>query len=142
MSPEADQLLDEIRQIMQQYKAEFPVDNRSWPKSIQDRVVKLFPQMDPIEIAVRTEISRSTIYYWHRRMRGVLKPRRSKSVREASFLPLKISSMAESNSTVETKSTIATATILGPNGLLIKDVTPEFAAQLLKLLGEDNGNQI
>ncbi len=144
MKPEVDLLIDEIHQIVEQYKAEVPAGNRSWPKSIEDRVIKLFPIMNPLRIAELTGISRSTIYYWHRSVRGVLKPRRPKIIREGgAFLPLKISSTVENFSTVETKATSAQSTTLfGPNGIVIKDVTPAFAAQLFKLLRETDGDQI
>lgn len=136
MASETEQLVDEILQIMAQYQVEVPGKNRHWPRSIQERVVKLLDYRLPLEISEQTGISKSTIAYWDRRERGVLKPRRPPA--EARFLPVTLKSTVESSSTVELKN--KTATLSGPNGILIQDATPEFVAELFRLMGKIDGN--
>jgi transposase-like protein len=69
--PEAEQLFDEVRQIMIQYKKEVDgVGGYRWPKSLKERIAKLIELGVPRRrIANETGFPRATIYAWFRRPR-------------------------------------------------------------------------
>ena len=59
------QLLDEIRQLREQYVREVPGGRRSWPESIRARVLALGRLGVPVaKVAGATGISRATVFLW------------------------------------------------------------------------------
>lgn len=65
MSSRAAELIQEIRQITSQYKAEVPGHRRAWPEAIKGRVAELFGLgMRPKKISEATGISSHTVSLW------------------------------------------------------------------------------
>lgn len=59
------ELLDEVRQIISQYRQEVPGRRRAWPESIKKRVLELeLMGLERKEISKRTGISYYTIFNW------------------------------------------------------------------------------
>lgn len=87
-----DQIIDEILQIIEQYKKEVPEARRAWPTSIRERVVSL-RQLDlsDREIAERTGIPKATVYVMARGKKYG-KPKMSRNGR---FLAVPVTSRRE-----------------------------------------------
>lgn len=124
------QLLNEIRQIHEQYKIEVPKKRRPWPKSIQERILELWRLgMSSHQIALETGLPAQTMYSWRQRVKkaepGFLPVPVVKKRRRRSNFDLQLSQLD-----VETKS--PTVTVVTSDGLRIEGVPLEAAANLVR----------
>jgi len=63
-----DQVVDEIRQLCNQYRNEVPSRRRTWPRSIKERVLQLLQlELSADEVASLSGIPAPTIYSWKAR---------------------------------------------------------------------------
>jgi hypothetical protein len=100
------QLIDEVRQIAEQYSREVTTARRTWPKSIKDRVLALLRLGVPgARIGKECGIPVATVFFWYkqipgrkRRTRAAAEPRRIP--REARFLALAGPDTCNTNPTV------------------------------------------
>lgn len=100
------QLIDEVRQIAEQYGREVTTARRTWPKSIKDRVSALVRLGVPgARIAKECGIPVATVFFWYKqipgrkqRARTAAEPR--KVPRQARFLALAGPDTCNSNPTV------------------------------------------
>jgi hypothetical protein len=100
------QLIEEIKQIVEQYSREVSTARRTWPKSVRDRVLALARLGVPRNrIAKECGVPAATVFLWcgkavgsKRRAGSVLRPRALPS--EARFLALPGSDTSHSNPTV------------------------------------------
>ena len=119
------EIVDEIRQISNQYRAEVPSGRKAWPISIKDRVreLKSFGMADT-KISSLTGISAQTIWGWK-----IGKSNQIMNPESASFLPVAVKE--PSTVTVETQKVsnqiadrnekfISTVTVVTPNGYRIE----------------------
>ena len=68
---DAEKLIDEIKQIKVQYKAEVSGGRKTWPKAIKTRIMQLCDlALGPQEIANRTGISYHTVSAWRAQNRA------------------------------------------------------------------------
>lgn len=123
-----EQLISEIQQILIQYKAEVSGRRKQWPKSIRERVVKLWSGgLSSAAIAKRVAISYTTLKGWEYRNKGHFKP---VSVRKAAL-------------TVETSTvraslkpgpplTVKAFTVRTPKGTEIEGLSFEHVLRLLE----------
>jgi hypothetical protein len=150
MEKQSKVLLEEIQQVISQYRREVPGRRRAWPESVKNRVVQLCALgVEPKRVAKMTSLSYYTILSWipdsHRRR---YRPRQAseKSEARAHFAPVSIrqqlpdiaSVTVAMNSTVITPtiSTNATVTVTLPDGIRIEGVSAEF---LRSWLGKGGG---
>lgn len=96
------QLIDEIKQIVEQYSREVTTSRRTWPKSIRDRVLALARLGVPrARIAALCALPSTTVFLWCRPTRGA----KGKSSTEPRFLALSGGpASSQSNATVGMKS--------------------------------------
>jgi lambda repressor-like predicted transcriptional regulator len=75
MREQKSELLDEVNQLIQQYRQEVPGHRKAWPKSIRERVDELRKLgMTLSEIAKETGISYYTIFSWFERSAAKFEP--------------------------------------------------------------------
>jgi hypothetical protein len=118
MSGRAAELIQEIRQITLQYKAEVPGRRRAWPEAIRKRVTELFSLgLKTRKISEVTGISIHTLSLWKSQING-----------GQSFQQLKIIDAAESKAkslaTAKTNS-FATVTVAKKRGRPPKVLSPQ-----------------
>lgn len=118
MSGRAAELIQEIRQITLQYKAEVPGRRRAWPEAIRKRVTELFSLgLKTKKISEVTGISIHTLSLWKSQING-----------GQSFQQLKIIDAAESKAkslaTAKTNS-FATVTVAKKRGRPPKVLSPQ-----------------
>ena len=141
---QAEEIIDEIKQICAQYKVEVPEARRVWPTSIRDRVSAL-RQLDlsSREIAERTGIPRATVYVMWARKRY----RKHNKETKGQFVPIPVNPrreikrmhLAESNSeTNPTAGMISTKqealTVMLPGGIRVEGLTLESIVELSRRL--------
>jgi hypothetical protein len=87
------QLIDEIRQIREQYLPEVGSGSRvSWPESIRSRVLALARLgVARKRIAELTEIPAATIFLWTRGFPGLKRRGTGKTAGNGTFLPVEMS---------------------------------------------------
>lgn len=127
-----NQLFDEIRQIIDQYKKEVPSTRRSWPASIRERITRLRQlEVSKREISNRTGIPESTVYIM---LRGKPYPRRAKGA----FLPVKvrtegtavITGRNDDGADQQTTQEVSRFTATLPGGIRVEGMTIEALAAL------------
>jgi hypothetical protein len=134
MEKQTVRVLDEIRQLVTQYRQEVPGRRRAWPESIKARIAQLCVLgMSAKDIADHTELSYYTILGWvpetHRRRyrtRQVKTPLAeghfsAVAIRDATVTVAKSSHCLTSPLTIN-----ATVTVTLPDGTRIEGVTAEF----------------
>ena len=97
------QLIDEVRQIAEQYRREVTTARRTWPKSIKDRVLALARLGVPCSrIGKECGIPIATIFLWckqisgrKRRVQNAVEPRKASNA--ARFLALAQPAICNSN---------------------------------------------
>ena len=68
---ESQQILNEVLEVMSQYRDEVDGTGRRWPKSVRTRVVRLVELGVPKRrISQETKIPKATVYAWFRKSRG------------------------------------------------------------------------
>lgn len=139
-----DQIVDEVRQLCEQYRQEVPGTRRAWPQAIKSRVRELHAQGVPLKsIAEKTGISYYTIHHW-------LPPAPQRSAPQAAFQPVKVvralaapTKRDVATVTVKTPDSArkpplcrrsATVTVTLPGGIKIERATAEFVADLMQRL--------
>jgi hypothetical protein len=126
---QVDQILEEIRQLQEQYKKEVPTGRRAWPQSIKQRVCELRELgISFRKIAHQTGISVVTMYAWNQQ----------KSQKEAKFIPVEVVNTKKTitvtdtdNSMTDIKKTV-TVTVTTPQGFKIDGLDIE---QVLLVIG-------
>ena len=139
------ELIEEIKQISIQYNSEVGRGRKAWPKSIKDRVAKLFDSgLRATAIAEQTGLAYFTVLKW--RPAGHKKTSRRKS--QKGFKELAIVETAPSpivsvtvpqtpaKPTFDQESEIATVTVTTPEGFKIDVRGIALAAKLLRKLME------
>jgi hypothetical protein len=120
MSGRAAELIQEVRQITLQYKAEVPGHRRAWPEAIKKRVTELFSLgLKTRKISEVTGISIHTLSLWKSQING-----------GQSFQQLKIIDAAESKAKSELLATakansFATVTVTKKRGRPPKVLSPQ-----------------
>ncbi len=67
------ELLDEISQLLDQYRREVPGRRRAWPESIKQRALELHPLgLNFTQIAKRTGLPYYTLLKWRHEKKGTL----------------------------------------------------------------------
>ncbi len=148
MNDESQQVLDELQQLINQYRQEVPGGRHAWPESIKSRVVKLNALgVNLNEVAERCSISYFTIRNWipePERRRRLRKNRTEHTQAPAHFAPVAIRksrSIATVTMTADRQLPIpkpiqvATVTVTLPGGIRLEGVTPEFLSSWLKKKG-------
>ena len=144
-------VIEEIRQLITQYRREVPSGRRAWPESIKARVAKLCVLgLTPKKISEHTELSYYTILGWvpeeqRRRYRTRQQPP-SPSAPSPYFAPVAIREQSAiatvtvaknpSGLALSPSAANATVTVTLPDGIRIEGVTPEF---LHRWLGRGGG---
>ena len=127
-------LVNEIRQIHEQYKIEVPKKRRPWPKSIQERILELWRLgMSSHQIALETGLPAQTLYSWKQRVKKsepgflqlptVPKQRRRRSNFDLQPSPLEVSAIA------------TTVTVVTSDGIRIEGVPVAEVAALVRRIG-------
>jgi hypothetical protein len=118
MSGRAAELIQEIRQITLQYKAEVPGRRRAWPEAIRKRVTELFSLgLKTKKISEVTGISIHTLSLWKSQING-----------GQSFQQLKIIDAAESKAkslATAKANSFATVTVTKKRGRPPKVLSPQ-----------------
>jgi hypothetical protein len=97
-------LIDEIQQIVSQYKIEVPGARHAWPKSVKERVEKLFALgIKPKFIAKRTGLSYHTVSLWNSKAHHSIKAFQPVKVVEARSSSLPVPTKLRSAATVTVK---------------------------------------
>ncbi len=126
------ELLDEIRQLITQYRQEVPGRRRAWPESIKNRVLELeLMGLERKEIAKRTGISYYTIFNWGAASK---KPcfERVTVVRARRALPKAATvTMTKSRPHRVARPTLTTVTVTMPSGIRIEGVSADVLKALL-----------
>jgi len=85
---DVEQIVDEIRQIVTQYKKEVPQRGRAWPASIRERVITLSRlEVSNSEISAKTGIPVPTVYIW---TSGKIFNKRSKPSNSGEFVSVDV----------------------------------------------------
>ena len=137
------ELIEEIKQISIQYNSEVGRSRKAWPKSIKDRVAKLFEAgLRATAIAERTGLAYFTVLKWRPPGQKKISRCRSKAifnelaVVDAEFTPVVSVTVpqipAKPNSNQD--SDIATVTVTTPEGFKIDVQGIAIAAKLLREL--------
>lgn len=138
MEKQATPVLEEIRQLIEQYRREVPGGRRAWPESIKTRIGQLCVLgMSAKEISEQTELSYYTILGWvpesYRRRYRSRRPQAAGS--DGHFAPVAIRGRPSvamvtlakgSNCPAPEVTSNATVTVTLPDGIRIEGVTPEF----------------
>jgi len=120
-----EQLLNELRQISEQYAKEVTGKRRPWPRSIRDRVIALRRERVSFErIAKATGLPIQTMYSW-----------RIGGKRASAFLPVRVTpkaahlqpSLLESRRRSRTSGAIPTVTVVVRGGVRIEGLSLEQA---------------
>lgn len=136
-----ENLLEEIRQIKNQYKAEVTGHSKQWPLAIKKRILKLSDSgMRVKTIAEHTGISYHTIAVWKTRHSGKQSFHNLPVVAEAKLKPgpkklVTVADTKKRKSIVIEKS--ATVTVTTPEGFIIQLDSPATAAKFIMQLRRD-----
>ncbi len=134
----AEQLIDEIRQITEQYRNEVSTNRRTWPASIRERVIELKRLgLSPGEILLKTGVPKPTIWVWtsNRAKGGDSSP--------AEFIPVRVKSTVKrltvKSAPVESESKdvsepMSRFTVELPGGLRVRDIDLETLIHLSRRL--------
>lgn len=131
---EVEQLFSEIRQIIEQYKAEVHGRRQAWPKSVRDRVVSLSKLgMKNQVIARETGLSMNTVYSWLTRSEAVVSAAPSPS-----FIPVTVKAPTEAAKLpcIETRANL-TVTVVINSRIRIEGFPVD---QVFRLLGKTGGD--
>ena len=140
MEKQATVVLEEIRQLIIQYRREVPSGRRAWPESIKSRVAKLCVLgMTPKKISDHTELSYNTILGWvpeeQRRRYRTRQPTPADApsphfapvaIREKSAIATVTVAKSPSRLALRPSGANGTVTVTLPDGIRIEGVTPEF----------------
>jgi transposase-like protein len=138
-----DQIVDQIRQIKNQYEAQVTGKHKQWPRAIKERVVALVEMdLSLSTISERTGISYHTIASWTAqpnrskfREMTVAQPTKSVAVTVTSKRPVgrppkKLVPVAKNCNTRN-----GTVTIMTPGGYLVEGLDAEVLAEFFKRMG-------
>jgi hypothetical protein len=149
-----EEVLNELQQLISQYRDEIPGGRRAWPRSIKSRARGLFNQgMSTARIAADCGLSYHTVLNWIPKDQRQRYRHRPKSVASAHFSEVEVlKERAPATVTVAARaqlpakshkvsvelepSRIATVTVTLPGGVRIDGVTPGF---LKSWLGQGGG---
>jgi hypothetical protein len=140
MEKQATVVLEEIRQLITQYRREVPSGRRAWPESIKARVAKLCVLgMTPKKISDYTELSYYTILGWvpeeQRRRYRTRQPTPADepsphfapvAIRDKSAIATVTVAKSSSGLALRPSASNVTVTVTLPDGIRIEGVTPEF----------------
>ncbi len=131
MVEEASRLIDEIKQIREQYVSEVG-KRRTWPRSIKERMAKLEALgLKAGAIAKRTSVPYQTILVWRYQER--------KRFHQVQIAPGKSISKSSSLSAQEikmpTQSEKTSLRLVVPGGFVVEGLDPATAAKLLFEIG-------
>lgn len=151
MSDRSPALIDEIQQIVSQYKAEVPGNRHAWPKSVKDRVLMLFSLgLKPKAITAQTGLSYHTVIYWSSKYKQGSKsfkqvavvpgkspnlpaPSRRRGPRPIATVTVKSRSRGSRESkSVGLKGKNLTVTVTTPTGFKVEGLPIEFAMAWLR----------
>ena len=136
---EVEQLFSEIRQIIEQYKAEVHGRRRAWPKSVRDRVVSLSRLgMKNQVIAKETGLSMNTVYSWLTRSELNTSVKVAASAPSPSFIPVTVKRPVEPAKIqcAETRANL-TVTVVINSRIRIEGYPVD---QIFRLLGQSAGD--
>lgn len=139
MGDRKTELLDEVRQLVTQYRQEVPGSRKAWPRSIKERVIELVGLgVSSAETARLTGISYYTIIYWVEKMPAkfhsvrIVPAKSSATVTVAKRRGKKLLVGCRDNEVQQT----VTVTVAPPSGIRIEGVTLSFLRELLPMLSE------
>lgn len=135
MGNRSAELLDEVSQLLTQYRQEVPGGRRAWPESIKHRVLELHRLgLNYSEIARRTGIPYFTVLRW-RDEKKVPSFEALAIVATKPALPKAVTvTVPKPRSNLRKSSTLATVTVAMPGGIRLEGVSFEFLLRLLPRL--------
>lgn len=132
----AEKIIEEIRQIKAQYKAEVNGGRKQWPRAIKSRIMNLCELgFRPRSIADQTGVSYHTISVW-----------RAQQYRKGKFhqLPVFVEStnkmtrkkfasvtVTKKSNSLEANAKVVTVTVTTPEGFVLKTESVESAVQIV-----------
>jgi len=135
MGNRQSELLDEVNQLLTQYRQEVPGARRAWPESIKTRVLELRRLgLNYSEIARRTGVPYFTVLRWRDEKKApsfeplAVVPSRSSSPKVVTV------TVPRSRSKPRSRPLFATVTVAVPGGIRIEGVSLDFLLQLLPRL--------
>lgn len=134
MLARASVLIEEIRQIKQQYVAEVGKGRRVWPKSIKARIAELDELGIPAKhVAERTGVPYETVILWRYKRR---RERDASGFHELKVAAPELPVISKSVAVTAIKSEISTVplTVTTPEGLRIEGLTEEALLRLIARL--------
>ena len=131
------QLVDEVKQITEQYKKEVSTKRRAWPKSIKDRIFEIRNQGHSCRsISKMTGIPEPTVWLW------ISKQKEAQAVEtEPGFMPVQVNSTVKSL-TVKARTKTLTVTedksfkVELPGGIKIEGVDLDAIVELSRRLAQ------
>jgi hypothetical protein len=137
MSGEAEILIQEIRELREQYIAEVGEGRRVWPKSIKDRIQRLDEMgLSARDVSERTGVGYETFLQWRYQRRQLAKKQFHQiNVKHESKAIAKIGTVTVPKvKTPKISQKIGTVTVTTPDGYLVGALDLESAIFLLKSL--------
>jgi hypothetical protein len=133
---DAERLIEEIRQMREQYAAEVGEGRRAWPKSIKERVFALGDLgMRPKKITAATGVPYETVCQWRYQRNQHLKKFHNLTVTVPAKQLVEKSSPATATVTEKVAAENLTVTVTTPDGFLIEGLPAHMVVEILKARG-------
>lgn len=128
------ELLDEVNQLLTQYRQEVPGGRRAWPESIKARVLELRRLgLNYSEIAKRTGVPYFTVLRWRDEKKAPsFEP--LAVVPSRASLPKVVTVTVPKSRSPRSRPSLATVTVAVPGGIRIEGVSLDFLLRLLPRL--------
>jgi hypothetical protein len=141
MEDRRESIVNEISQVLEQYRQEVPGRRKPLPESIKSRVAELHRLgCKSAEVSRRTGIPYFTVLKWARKQKApgfdVVKVVRSRSaIVRRNATAVSVRKQRSNNVDTVTESTFPTVTIILPSGVRIKRVGLDFLIRLMPAIG-------
>jgi hypothetical protein len=135
MKTEVKNLVEEIKQIREQYESEVgPGGRKVWPRAIKGRVGKLIEHLGSIkEAGEMTGISSDTLYAW--RAQAKIKTSQFKQISVVNAKSVTVTDTDFPDRQILQQSGSVTVTVTTPRGFLIEGLPPDLAVEFLLKIG-------
>ena len=131
------ELIEEIKQIIFQYRDEVERERKPWPKAIKDRVAELFGSgLSAPEISRATGLAYHTVLKWRPATikRGAPRGRHVADFKEVAVVPVKKNEIAIKPTSESTPEFRGTVTVTTPKGFRIEVPSLNHAVDLITIL--------
>lgn len=135
-----EELIDEIKQIIVQYREEVERDRKPWPKAIKDRVAELLTSgMTAPEICRATGLAYHTVLKWRPSSikRGAPRGIHVSKFKEVAVVPVRVPQIPTEPSTPRVREIKGTVTVTTPSGFKIE---VQFLDHAIELIAKLKGN--